>query len=77
MRTDFQTSSLVARGLAVESVYDSSDSIIFAVRLRAGMAECPLCGVASRRIHSRYSRQMADLPSAACTSARDHATVRL
>lgn len=64
MRTGFQTSSLVPRGLAVESVYDSSDSIIFAVRLRAGMAECPLCGVAPRRIHSRYSRQMADLPSA-------------
>ena len=64
MRTGFPTSSLVPRGLAVESVSDSSDSIIFAVRLRAGMAECPLCGVASRRINSRYSRQVADLPSA-------------
>jgi transposase len=28
------------------------------------MADCPLCGVASRRIHSRYVRQAADLPCA-------------
>jgi transposase len=28
------------------------------------MAECPLCGTRSRRIHSRYHRQVADLPSA-------------
>ena len=28
------------------------------------MAECPLCGARSRRIHSRYDRQVADLPCA-------------
>ena len=28
------------------------------------MAECPLCGARSRRIHSRYHRDVADLPSA-------------
>jgi transposase len=28
------------------------------------MAKCPLCGARSRRIHSRYHRQVADLPSA-------------
>lgn len=27
------------------------------------MAKCPLCEAASRRIHSRYARQVADLPS--------------
>src|SRR6202034_4116447 len=47
-----------------ESVSDSSDSIILAVRSEAGMAECPLCGSRSRRIHSRYDRQVADLPCA-------------
>ena len=28
------------------------------------MAECPVCGTTSRRIHSRYTRQVADLPCA-------------
>jgi transposase len=64
MRAGIRISSLVPSGLAIESVSDSSDSIILAVRSEAGMAECPLCGSRSRRIHSRYDRQVADLPSA-------------
>jgi hypothetical protein len=44
MRTGFRISSLVPSGLAVESVSDSSDSIIFAVRSEALMAECPILG---------------------------------
>ena len=64
MRTGLRISSLVPSGLVVESVSDSSDSIILAVRSEAVMAECPLCGAASRRIHSRYTRQVADLPCA-------------
>ena len=64
MRTGFRISSLVPSGLVVESVSDSADLIILAVRCEALMAECPLCGAASRRIHSRYIRQVADLPCA-------------
>ncbi len=64
MRTGIQISSLVPSGLVVESVSYSSDSIILAVRSDAGMAECLLCGARSRRIHSRYDRQVADLPCA-------------
>ena len=64
MRIGIRISSLVPSGLAVESVSDSPDSIILAVRSEAGAAECPLCGAASRRIHSRYARQVADLPCA-------------
>ena len=64
MRTGFRVSSLVPNGLAVESVSDSVDSIILVVRSEAGMAKCPLCGARSRRIHSRYDRQVADLPCA-------------
>jgi hypothetical protein len=48
----------------IESVSDSSDSIILTVRSEGGVAECPLCGARSRRIHSRYDRQVADLPCA-------------
>src|ERR1700736_5339785 len=62
MRAGIRISSLVPSGLVIESVSDSSDSIILAVESEAGTAECPLCGVRSRRIHSRYHRQVADLP---------------
>ena len=64
MRTGLQISSLVPSGLIVESVSDSPDSVILTVRSAAGEAMCPLCGSVSRRIHSRYTRQVADLPSA-------------
>lgn len=64
MRAGIRISSLIPSGLVIENVSDSSDSIILAVRSEAGMAKCPLCGARSRRIHSRYHRQVADLPSA-------------
>ena len=63
MRTGLRISSLVPSGLAVENVSDSSDSVIFTIRSAALTARCPLCGSVSRRIHSRYTRQVADLPS--------------
>jgi transposase len=64
MRAGIRISSLVPSGLVIESVSDSSDSIILAVRSEGGVAECPLCGARSRRIHSRYDRRVADLPCA-------------
>ena len=64
MRTGLRISSLVPSGLVVESVSDLPDSIILAVRSPASAAKCPSCGSISGRIHSRYTRQVADLPSA-------------
>ncbi|MGH7603951.1 MAG: ISL3 family transposase [Gemmatimonadaceae bacterium] len=64
MITGIRISSLVPRGLVGETVSDSVDSIILVVRSEAVVAECPLCGTTSRRIHSRYTRQVADLPCA-------------
>jgi transposase len=64
MRTGFQISSLVPSGLVFDGVSDSEDSVILAVRSGAAEARCPLCATASRRIHSRYIRHVADLPSA-------------
>src|ERR1700732_2795390 len=64
MRTGFRISSLVPSGLAFDSVSDSADSIIVTVRSEMAAADCPLCGMASRRVHSRYLRQVADLPCA-------------
>ena len=64
MQAGIRISSLIRSGLVIESVSDSSDAIIFAVRSEAGMAACSLCGASSRRIHSRYDRRVADLPCA-------------
>src|SRR5581483_9224586 len=64
MRTGFRISSLVPSGLVFDGVSDSMDSLILAVRSGAAEARCPLCATASRRIHSRYIRHVADLPSA-------------
>ena len=64
MGTGFQISSLVPRGLAFDGVSDSADSIILTLRSEIAIAECPLCGMLSRRIHSRYLRQVDDLPCA-------------
>ena len=64
MRAGIRISSLVPSGLVIESVSDSSDSIIIAVRAESFVAECPLCAARSSRIHSRYDRQAADLPCA-------------
>ena len=64
MRTGFRISSLVPRELVFDSVSDSTDSIILTVRSDMASAGCPLCGMLSRRIHSRYLRLVADLPCA-------------
>jgi transposase len=64
MRTGFRISLLVPSGLVFDGVSDSTDSIILTVRSELVAVECPLCRTASRRIHSRYVRHLADLPSA-------------
>ena len=64
MRTGLRILSLVPSGLIVEGVSDLPDLVIFTVRSAAVAATCPLCGSPSRRIHSRYTRQVADLPCA-------------
>jgi transposase len=63
MRTDFEISSLVPSDLVFDGVSDSTDSLILSVRSETAEAECPLSATVSRRIHSRYVRHVADLPS--------------
>ena len=58
----FQISSLVPRGLDVESIVEEADGLTVTTHAQALAAVCPLCGSDSRRIHSRYLRQVADLP---------------
>jgi transposase len=39
-----------------------TDAITLAVCPTSGTARCPVCDVGSKRIHSRYTRTLADLP---------------
>ena len=64
MQPNFRISSLAPSGLTVESVTCVEGTIIVSARAEASAAKCPLCGIASRRVHSRYFRQASDLPCA-------------
>src|SRR3954471_16214297 len=48
--------------LKLEKIMLRKDSIILQVRTRTKAATCPSCHQRSERIHSRYSRCLADLP---------------
>ena len=60
----FKIARLVPQGLIVERVVEEGDDLVVTAHARASAAACPLCGQDSRRIHSRYFRQVADLPCA-------------
>lgn len=63
MVTGFRLSTLAPEGLVVVQVADGAGLVVVTARSAAGAAACPLCGTSSRRVHSRYVRQVADLPS--------------
>jgi transposase len=62
MPINFRISALVPVGLIVESVIQLEDSIRVTARAGIQVATCPLCGSPSRRVHSRYVREVSDLP---------------
>ena len=62
MQSDFWISSLIPRGLAVQSVSRTEETIDVMARAETLAALCPLCRSSSRRIHSHYVRQVCDLP---------------
>ncbi|MBP0495673.1 ISL3 family transposase [Roseomonas sp. SG15] len=62
MRSGIGVAPLVPTGLVVESVVHGEDAIVVAAQGAAAMSACPLCGTLSERVHSRYVRQVADLP---------------
>ena len=64
MGRKWQLSSLVPAGLAVESIAEGESTIVLTVRAGVHERSCPLCGRASRRVHSRYVRKVSDLPCA-------------
>ena len=64
MKRNLHSSSLIPAGLAVESVSTDTEIVLITARAPSTTAACPLCGIASSRIHSRYIRQVSDLPCA-------------
>jgi len=62
MQANFRISSLVPPGMAVHSADLSSDKLVLKISGTAVQGSCPLCGHASRRIHSQYTRRVCDYP---------------
>jgi transposase len=50
--------------VVIETMTDCGDGVVLHGRLRAEGAQCPRCGQASVRAHSRYQRRLADAPIA-------------
>ena len=64
MSRSLSSSSLIPAGLSVDSVAIDGQTIAVTARGSSGTATCPLCASVSRRVHSRYVRQVSDLPCA-------------
>jgi hypothetical protein len=47
-------------GLAVERVFTAGESMRIQARTSSAGSDCPVCGVRSIRVHSRYERRLAD-----------------
>ncbi|MBP2449086.1 transposase [Rhizobium leguminosarum] len=62
MQANFRISSLVPPGMAVHSADLSSEKLVLKISGTAVRGFCPLCGQASRRVHSRYTRRVCDYP---------------
>jgi|GEM_PF-1093017 len=64
MPSAISLSSLIPAGLSVER-FEAVDRVLFVTAsARTPEAACPSCGSPSRRWHSRYVRNVSDLPSA-------------
>ena len=75
MSTNFRISSLVPAGLVVEEVTWIDGAMILTVQASTQESMCPLCGVPSMGVHSRYVRQVLDLPCSG-RSVRLHVITR-
>lgn len=52
---------LIPAGLVVDQVHHGPERLTILTRPRAALASCPACGQPSARLHSRYTRTLADL----------------
>jgi transposase len=49
------------RGVVVERMYRTAESVVFEARAAEVTARCPGCGTPSAQVHGRYRRSLADL----------------
>jgi transposase len=64
MRAALHPSNLVPPGFVVEYANQDGDQMAIVICRAKNTATCPACGTVSRRIRSRYQRQVSDLPLA-------------
>jgi transposase len=64
MRLSVSVSALLPDSscLQIEQVTIQDDGVVISVQARSSTSCCPLCGRASDRVHSQYTRRLADLP---------------
>jgi transposase len=62
MRTAKAAHELLPEGLYLESLSIETGRVSVRVASGASKARCPVCGLVSSRVHSRYSRSVSDLP---------------
>ncbi len=55
--------TLAPCGLVIERIDPDGDALVIFARPSVRSASCPACGILSSRIHSKYQRRLADLPS--------------
>jgi transposase len=60
----FHVSKLLPPGFSVDDAATNDDDAVVTIHARNAISACPSCGVISDRIHSRYHRRLADLPTA-------------
>jgi transposase len=53
---------LIPAGLSVVQVLPTPDCVTIVTRPIATRSACPICGILSGRVHSHYTRSLADLP---------------
>ena len=58
----FRPSMLIPPGFSADCALSEGDRAIVNIRATSVSCPCPGCGVISDRVHSRYSRRLADLP---------------
>src|SRR5215212_11726890 len=62
MRTVIAPHELLPKGLHLESLSIETGRVDIHVASGASGSRCPVCGLSSSRVHSRYSRTVSDLP---------------
>ncbi len=62
MHRAISSASVVPAGFTVDAVSHDENGMVIVVHASIRVGTCPSCGAVSQRVHSRYRRQVADLP---------------